>query len=198
MQDGSLGPKWLPSGIGERLGFSARAWEIWFSNTPNSFAMIGIYVAVLYPGVPYAVVQLHNFWFDHLVNWSPQFDVAAVVTAIAAFIAAVRTSIKPGRRNPETVRDQIVNFFRRKGAPWIGVGLAVIGIYVVVVTVTGKFLEYSLEPDGGSPWLLLLLSAVALALARMFASANKTSLFPFYRARLESAFFDQEGSAGQN
>ena len=96
-------------------------------------------------------VQLHNVWFDHLKDWAPQFDVAAVLTAVAAFIAAVRSSIKPRRTNPETVRDQIVNFFRQKGAPWIGVGIALVGIYLILVTVTGKFLVDSTGPTGDSP-----------------------------------------------
>ena len=168
----------------DRERWSGRELHGWVANVPNALLRCGVLYAVLYPAVVLLACAWHNWTLG--TSWSGAWQgAAAALTAFVAFTAAVR-SVWKGVAEPGSGKlvDQMRGFVRLRLAPWLGVGIAVVGGYALLVMLTANLLE---RPAAPSAWLLLIAGGVLLGL-RLLPGANVSSLFPFYRDRLAWAF----------
>ena len=82
-------------------------------------------------------------------------------------------------------RSRLMAFVRSKVAPWVGTAVILVAMAVVLLRWTGG---YATDSSYRSDWsVALVLAAIAVGI-KLFTDANRTSLHPYYRERLSTAF----------
>ena len=171
--------------VGEGTG---DRWGKWFSNTPNTLFLLAMLMMLLYPGVPASAVWLHNFWISHtsddLTGWAKALFVFLGSAWLGTFIASVRSAMKSVLPKSDSFWQHALAAFRKRVAPILGIAMIALAWYVGVVLAAIVFLAHG----DWSLWLLIVGSGLGAILAWSGGYANMTSLFPFYRKRLQYAY----------
>ncbi len=162
----------------------------WSRSLPNTLVGFAVVLLAVYPGAPVVAVWAHNLLPSaaHLVS-----DAATQVIAgtglfgVAAWLA--RSTVKGVREAGagDGARAAVLARFRRTVAPRLGIAVIAVTAYGLVVLVIGYLVAHPGEHVGW--WLLVLLLAFALT-TQWLGSANRTSLFTFYRSRLAAAYLE--------
>ncbi len=156
------------------------------SKTPNLMILIAALFVIIYPGVPYVAVHLDQLFPEQLQTWVGWKQAMVAAGAVITFFVSVRSATKRTTKPTKSNLDHLLVFLRQKVAPWLGVSIAFLGAYFIVVKITATVLSsYAHQTP---PTALLWISGAGLLLARIFLSANNTSMFRFYRSRLRHAF----------
>lgn len=187
----------LSPGDAESASCGEREMRGWVTNMPNALLRCGVLYLLLYPTAVALACVWHN-WVRQASWWGAWQSVIAGLVAFLAFTWSVG-SVWKGGGEPDSGKlvDQVRGFIRLRVAPWLGVTVAVVGGYALLVVLIEALMA---APDGSSWWLLAVAGVVLLSL-RLLPNANMASLFPFYRDRLAWAFLhpaavpgDQPGS----
>ncbi len=158
----------------------------WMSNLPNTLMLLAILTTMFYPGVPWLAYLLHNLWVDNSwARWWKGLTIGGVIAGIGSFLATVRSATKGLPKSPTSPAGRVVGLFRQKVAPRAGVALAALGGYLGLIGVTVWFFAAADQP-AFLRWITIVVTGGA-----GLVSANRTSMSPFYRARLDKAFLPQ-------
>ncbi len=116
-----------------------------------------------------------------------EIQVAALLSVLGAVASLARSTVKGTAQvdEPSSRRPRLMRLFRRRVAPVAGIALVAFLAYAVLVGATTYALSH---PPSGH--IVLILAGVSLLVTMRLGSANRTSLFPFYRSRLAAAYLD--------
>lgn len=118
-------------------------------------------------------------------------------SGIASFVALVIALIGLGRvvwtglsvegkdRAESPLRRRALGFLRGKVAPWLGTVIIGVAAVIVLLRWTGG---YATDPSYRSSWGVAALMAGIAVGVKFLTDANRTSLHPFYRERLQTAY----------
>ncbi len=173
----------------------------------------GVPVALLLLGVPAGLDLINRLAQESLTSsdeqpWLPQVlldlvdpnkqGVASFVALAAALVALGRTvwkglSVESKDPSESSLRRRAVGFLRTKVAPWLGSAIIVVAAAIVLLRWTGG---YAADPSYRSDWsVALVLAAIAIGI-KLLTDANRTSLHPYYRERLQTAYLVERKDNG--
>jgi hypothetical protein len=155
--------------------------------TPNVLFTVGFITLLFYPGAPYLATVLHNM-LREFPGWGVVLTAIAGLGGFFGFVATVFTVLKQTRQPQKPGTEQnVLGFYRTKIAPRIGVTIAFLALYFGAILLTQHYLAHDVSLN-----LTLIIAGVLALFAIIFGTANKTSLFEFYRDRLSYAYLPSD------
>ena len=148
---------------------------------------------ILYPCVPFFAYCYHGLAMSGVfADWGWWQRAAVGLAGVLGFFATVRSAWKGLAVGAATSPvGRVMEFFRRTIVPWLGVTFAFVAAYVLLTALTAGLL-----PEQGLTFISLLLAGLFPVLfIRILGTANNASMFPFYRDRLDWAFFQYKRDA---
>jgi hypothetical protein len=168
----------------------------------------GLPLAVLLLGVPgglYLLNRLPGASSDEqptlpqalldLVDPNKQ-GIASFITLVVALIGlgrSVWTGLAQEGKGASRLRTRVIAFLRTKVAPWLGSAIIVAAAAIVLLRWTGG---YATDPAYREDWSVAVVLALIAILIKLFSDANRTSLHPYYRERLSTAFLVRRAENG--
>lgn len=192
--------------ISDRFGGVPDAVRNGLSTLGGRLLSAGLPVAILLLGVPGGLDLLNRLVRNTRLDGSseqptlPQLLLDLVDPSkqgVASFVALVIALIGLGRavwtgltvegkdKSESPLRRRLLGFLRTKLAPWLGTAIIFLAAVFVLLRWTGG---YATDPSYRTDWsVAALLAAIAFGI-KVLTDANRTSLHPFYRERLQTAY----------
>ena len=192
--------------IADRFGGVPDAIRSRLSSWGGRLLSFGLPVAILLLGVPGGLDLLNRLVRNTRLSGSseqptlPQLLLDLVDPSkqgVASFVALVVALIGLGRavwtgltvegkdKTESPLRRRLLGFLRTKVAPWLGTAIIVVAAAFVLLRWTGG---YATDPSYRTDWsVAALLAGIAIGI-KVLTDANRTSLHPFYRERLQTAY----------
>src|SRR6266545_2990675 len=124
--------------------------------------------------------------------------VASFLALAVALVGLGRTvwkglSVESKDQTQSKIRHRILAFLRTKVAPWLGSAIFLVAVAIVLLRWTGG---YATDQSYRSDWSVALVLAAVAAGVKLLTDANRTSLHPYYRERLQTAYLMERAENG--
>jgi hypothetical protein len=183
---------WRPSGNGPVPNHGAEL-RAWLPNLPVILFKVGCLYVLAVLVIPVAAGS-----YQALANGgaggfleSLYTRAAAIVLAVGAYIASIRSAFKGFRPEPapDSVVGQAITFVRQQIAPVLAIAIFILLMFVALALMSAFLLS---EPFRPHPWWLGVGILGGLLIFRLIGKGNLTSLYPFYRDRLSAAYLSDD------
>ncbi len=124
--------------------------------------------------------------------------VASFIALAVALIGLGRTvwqglTVESKDPSEAALRRRLLAFLRTKVAPWLGTAIFLVAVAIVLLRWTGG---YATDPSYRSNWSVALVLAGIAVGVKALTDANRTSLHPYYRERLQTAYLMRRADNG--
>lgn len=194
---GDRGSGSAPTTFSERRSTweNSEGWQFAVGNLGARASQMALLFIPLFPGVlwfAYRLEGLTQSWTGPDLG-ALQVTLASLVTTLTAFlglVSAARTGLRQDVRS--TGHQGFLTWFRRQAAPMLAIIVFLVGLYGSLVVFTWLALRdvWILRTHG---WVFVFVPVLVAVLFKV----NDTSIFQFYRDRLDAAYLSYQPDGGR-
>jgi hypothetical protein len=183
---------WRPASLGPLVERRRGEFSSWSTNLPNMLAVTALVYALVVVAIPVLAVALHQGAANlgSSVWGYTGVQIGVFVAAVVGYVGTLRSAFKGlGADGTAGFFGQALDFFRKRLAPAIALTLYLAGICLGAAFVNEALLNHDWARNSIDVWAV---AVVVLVIIRLIGTANQTSIYPFYRDRLQAAYLSSD------
>lgn len=186
---------WVPVGQQRTRLEGTRGWQFAVGNLGARTSQMALLFVPVFPGVLWCAYKLEilRHWDVGSNVAALQLTAASLLTTLTTFLGLLRAARNGLRQDRSTAEQKgFVTWFQRQAAPVLAIVVFLIGLYASLVFFTWLTLRHFWGLDRYG-WVFALGPIVVAACFKV----NDTSIFQFYRDRLDAAYLSYQAAGGE-